>query len=83
MRGSNNMFQLILALTFLGMILTPAIVAARSGKKEFDPETEETAPEVTAFAAQPIRRERAAKTAPAFHSAPTLPMRRTLGMAGR
>jgi hypothetical protein len=74
-REIKTMFQLILALTFIGMILTPAVVAAFSGKKEFEAETEETP------AAQPVRRE--VKTARVAFEAATLPMRGTLGMAGR
>jgi hypothetical protein len=73
------MFQLILALTFIGMILTPAVVAAFSGKKEFEAETEETAEAVRA--AQPAGRE--AQPARVVFEAATLPMRGTLGMAGR
>jgi hypothetical protein len=80
------MFQLILALTFIGMILTPAVVAAFSGKKEFEAETEETAEAVRA--AQPARRQaqpagREAQPARVVFEAATLPMRGTLGMAGR
>jgi len=81
----NNMFQLVLALIFVAMILTPAIVAARSGKKETE---SESAPE-----AQPIRRaaktqaepaeEANAAAQPAPAAASTLPLHRTLGLSGR
>jgi hypothetical protein len=83
------MFQLILALTFIGMILTPAIVAAKSGKKEFDPEMQDAARESTldaaVFAAAPVTRKVAAaqKAHARCFDAPTLPLRGTLGLAGR
>jgi hypothetical protein len=88
-RRSKAMFQLILALTFIGMILTPAIVAAKSGKKEFDPEMEDAAqesnPEVTALKAAPAKRTAvaAAKVQRNAHDVPTLPLHGTLGLAGR
>jgi|HubBroStandDraft_1064217.scaffolds.fasta_scaffold89400_2 hypothetical protein len=83
------MYQVVLALTFIGMILTPAIVAAKSGKKEFDPEMEDAAqqpgPRVTAFVSAPMKQNVTA--APKAHrngfDAPTLPLHRTLGLAGR
>jgi hypothetical protein len=78
------MFQLILALTFIGMILTPAIVAAKSGKKEFAPEMEDAAQE-PAFKAAPVKRNAvaAAKSQRYAHDVPTLPLHGTLGLAGR
>jgi hypothetical protein len=71
------MLQLILALLFIAMIVTPALVAAVSGKKEFEPEADENsrgnlaarratqaaAPSETLRATQPARRERKAETA--------------------
>ena len=104
------MLQLILAGSFVAMILTPALVAAASGKKEFDPEpATETAPvrkaasrsvepvsdsaalnvsaiETPARLAarkrnpRPVNRN-ASKTV--FAEAQTLPLHRTLGLAGR
>lgn len=77
------MFQLTLALIFVGMILTPAIVAARSGKKETD---SETAPEAQPFGRVKKQDEpeapRVAAAAPAA-SASTLPLHGTLGLSGR
>jgi hypothetical protein len=80
------MFQLILALTFVGMILTPAVVAAFSGKKELEVENEEmetaqvAAPQAARIA-QPAKRQR--NTESVVFQAATLPMHGTLGMAGR
>jgi hypothetical protein len=79
------MFQLILALSFIGMILTPAVVAAFSGKKEFEAEdvNMETPDPQVARMAPPAKRERKTESARVVFEAPTLPMRGTLGMAGR
>jgi hypothetical protein len=82
------MFQLILALTFVGMILTPAVVAAFSGKKELEVENEEmetaqvAAPQAARIA-QPAKRQRNTESARPVFQAATLPMHGTLGMAGR
>ncbi|GGG97681.1 hypothetical protein [Silvibacterium dinghuense] len=76
------MFQIILALIFVGMILTPALVAARSGKKEMDAEVEapaEDLPTVTARVAQRTD----ARNADLSSAAGTLPLHRTLGLSGR
>lgn len=70
------MLQLILALSFIGMILTPAIVAAKSGKKELEPEMEEATSVATAF----IANEKAPRNC---FEAQTLPLHGTLGFAGR
>jgi hypothetical protein len=83
---------LILGVVFLGMIVTPAIVAARSGKEESQPETahEEA---LEARPARPLRSVAArsqdvitpiskAQAAPHYTST-VLPMHGRMGMAGR
>jgi hypothetical protein len=77
------MFQLILALTFIGMILTPAVVAAFSGKKESEVQSDEMEAAEAVQIAQPARRGRKSPPARAAFEAATLPMHGTLGMAGR
>lgn len=76
------MFQTVIALVFLAMIATPAIIAANSGKKEAEPEHDEVEVEVAAPA---LRRQRNSRPAPGAmqHAPATLPMRGTLGMANR
>ncbi|MFT4114140.1 hypothetical protein [Silvibacterium sp.] len=77
------MFQIILALIFVGMILTPAIVAARSGKKEMEAESEtpvNEAPQVARVAEKNPVRPAGVTPIPA---ASTLPLHRTLGLSGR
>ena len=83
------MHDLLLALTFISMIVAPAIVAAKSGKKEFDPETESlpvAERQIASFSPAPLKRERSTEipAAPRSHSeAATLPLHQTLGLAGR
>jgi hypothetical protein len=83
--GEKEMLQLILAVSFVGMILIPAIVAAFSGKKETEATHDEL--EAAEVAAAPIRMaqpvEREVKSTRKVFQAATLPMHRTLGMAGR
>jgi hypothetical protein len=83
------MHDLLLALTFISMIVAPAIIAAKSGKKEFDPETESLSAaerQMASFSPAPLKRERNTRipAAPKNHSeAATLPLHQTLGLAGR
>lgn len=83
------MHDLLLALTFISMIVAPAIVAAKSGKKEFDPETESLSAaerQMASFSPAQLKRERCTQipAAPKSHSeAATLPLHQTLGLAGR
>ena len=62
-RRHRAMHDLLLALTFISMIVAPAIVAAKSGKKEFDPETESLSAaerQMASFSPAPLKRERMA-----------------------
>lgn len=86
------MFELVLAGSFVAMILTPALVAAASGKKELQPEQElaPVAPAAT-HRASPSRTRQSATSRghqasnpdTTSFQAPTLPLHRTLGLAGR
>lgn len=74
------MHDLILAIAFISMVMTPAIVAAISGKDKTN------APQQL----KPVRAARQTEPAPARTAgkvvvieAPTLPVRQTLGLAGR
>jgi hypothetical protein len=83
------MHDLLLALTFISMIVAPAIVAAKSGKKEFDPETESlplAKRQMASFSPAPLKRERnieISATPKSNSEAATLPLHQTLGLAGR
>jgi hypothetical protein len=83
------MHDLLLALTFISMIVAPAIVAAKSGKKEFDPETESlpvAKRQMASLSPAPLKRERTTEIPAASRShseAATLPLHQTLGLAGR
>ncbi len=84
------MHDLLLALSFIAMLVAPAIVAAQSGKKELDPETDSlptgAARQMKAVSDEPAKRVRKPETVTVqkvgFEAA-TLPMHGTLGMAGR
>lgn len=85
---------MILGVVFLGMIVTPAIVAARSGKEESQPETiHEDVAEIKAQPARPLRTAAArsqevimpiskAQAVPNYTST-VLPIHGRMGMAGR
>jgi hypothetical protein len=83
------MHDLILALSFLTMLVTPAIVAALSGKREFVPgaEGEIAAPAISTvtMTTSSDRRTRtvAARAVTVSYNVPTLPLHRTLGLANR
>ncbi|ACO33584.1 hypothetical protein ACP_1460 [Acidobacterium capsulatum ATCC 51196] len=85
---------MILGVVFLGMIVTPAIVAARSGKEESQPEAiHEDVAEIKAQPARPLRSAAArsqevimpiskVQAAPNYTST-VLPIHGRMGMAGR
>jgi hypothetical protein len=84
------MHDLLLALSFIAMLVAPAIVAAQSGKKELDPDSDSlptgAVRKMKAVSAEPAKRMRKPETITVqkvgFEAA-TLPMHGTLGMAGR
>jgi hypothetical protein len=99
-RGSTNppeqketMHNLMLAFAFIAMLISPAMVAAFSGKKNYEPEadSEEIAPaprearkaEVIRPASVLTAQNLAARKQTTLFEAPTLPMHGTLGMANR
>lgn len=89
----------ILGFVFIGMIVAPALVAARSGKEELQPDpVEETTAEVKAKpvarrVAAPVRPQEtimpvskaqaAAKTPAPYYTSTVLPIHGRMGMAGR
>jgi hypothetical protein len=87
------MHNVMLALAFLAMLISPAMVAAFSGKKNYEPEAdgEEVAPtqrearkaEVIRPASVLTAQNMAARKPTTLFDAPTLPLHRTLGMANR
>jgi hypothetical protein len=86
------MYQLLLVLCFIAMILIPAFVAALSAQKEFDRKKQATpvAAPVPVQAAARVRQPAKDRLQPdmtrknvILYEAPTLPVHRTLGMAGR
>ncbi|MFT4114038.1 hypothetical protein [Silvibacterium sp.] len=81
------MIQIILAIAFLAMIVTPAVIAATSGKKETEIEQDELdmhvpgAEALSPAARRQMAARKSAQNVPVV--AATLPMHGTLGMANR
>lgn len=87
------MHDLILGIAFIAMVVTPAMVATMSGKKEYEPDSElqpepSVHPQKPRAAAQIIHPASTRYIAPTERAvntfqAPTLPMRHARGMANR
>ena len=74
------MHDFILALSFVAMVITPAIVAAYSGKEK--KAAKAVAKAKIAPVAQPVVARQVSRKATAWE-AQTLPLHHTLGLAGR
>jgi hypothetical protein len=73
------MHDFILALSFVAMVITPAVVAAISGKEKKGAKATATA---KIAAARPVLVPQQSRKVVAWE-APTLPLHQTLGLAGR